>query len=49
PPLSKKYLLGEMSAERLWLHDPAFYRDQSITLRTGARVAAIDRSARRVL
>ena len=37
PPLSKKYLLGEMSAERLWLRDPAFYRDQSITLRTGAR------------
>jgi len=49
PPLSKKYLLGEMSAERLWLRDPAFYRDQSITLRTGARVAAIDRGARRVL
>ena len=48
PPLSKKYLLGEMNVERLYLRPPSFYADQRIELRTGAPVAAIDRAARTV-
>ncbi len=42
PPLSKKYLLGEMDLERLYLRPESFYADNNITLRTGARVDAID-------
>jgi 3-phenylpropionate/trans-cinnamate dioxygenase ferredoxin reductase subunit len=49
PPLSKKYLLGELSAERLLLKPRSFYEEQGIKLRTGARVAGIDRDAREVL
>lgn len=49
PPLSKKYLLGEMSAERLWLRPEAFYRDQGVELVLGVEVAEIDRAGRRVL
>ncbi len=46
PPLSKKYLLGEMDLERLFLRNAAFYAEQAITLRLGAPVSAIDRAAR---
>ncbi|MDQ7079239.1 MAG: FAD-dependent oxidoreductase [Paracoccaceae bacterium] len=42
PPLSKKYLLGEMGLERLYLRPESFYGDNDITLRTGTRVDAID-------
>ena len=42
PPLSKKYLLGEMPVERLYLRPKAFYNDQNINLRLGQRVTAID-------
>ena len=45
PPLSKKYLLGEMPRERLFLRPEAFYADQGITLRTGCAPDAIDRAA----
>ena len=48
PPLSKKYLLGELSAERLHLKPEAFYREQDIRLVTGSAVRAIDRAARTV-
>ena len=48
PPLSKKYLLGEMDLERLYLRPESFYADQDIELRTGARVEAIDRAAKTV-
>ncbi|TVQ56737.1 MAG: pyridine nucleotide-disulfide oxidoreductase [Rhodobacteraceae bacterium] len=48
PPLSKKYLLGEMDAERLWLKPDAFWTEHDIELITGAPVAAIDRDARAV-
>ncbi|MEZ5886818.1 MAG: FAD-dependent oxidoreductase [Paracoccaceae bacterium] len=48
PPLSKGYLLGEMDLERLYLRAPAFWADQNVTLRLGARVAAIDPAARTV-
>lgn len=46
PPLSKGYLLGEMTLERLFLRPEAFYADQGITLKTNCRVTAIDPEAR---
>jgi 3-phenylpropionate/trans-cinnamate dioxygenase ferredoxin reductase subunit len=49
PPLSKKYLLGEMAGERLYLKPASFYDDQEIELVTGTPVAAIDRAAREVV
>src|SRR5690348_8586023 len=48
PPLSKAYLTGETSADRLLLRQPNYYEKHSIDLRTGARVAAIDRQAKQV-
>jgi len=48
PPLSKAYLLGEMERARLFLRGTEFYADQEIELRTGTRVAAIDRARREV-
>lgn len=48
PPLSKKYLLGEMEEERLYLRPAQFYTDNDIALRLGARVTRIDTSARQV-
>lgn len=49
PPLSKKYLLGEMEEARLYLRPADFYVEQKIELRTGQRVEAIDRAAGEVL
>ncbi|MEM5544419.1 FAD/NAD(P)-binding oxidoreductase [Sulfitobacter sp. AS92] len=46
PPLSKGYLLGEMTLERLFLRPEAFYADRGITLKTNCRVTAIDPEAR---
>lgn len=48
PPLSKKYLLGEMSRENLFLRPERFYADQGITLHRGRRATRIDRDRRRV-
>lgn len=48
PPLSKGYLLGEMELERLYLRAPAFWAEQAVTLRLGARVSAIDAAAKTV-
>ncbi len=42
PPLSKKYLLGEMSLDRLFLRPESFYEDQRIDLMLGQRVSEID-------
>lgn len=42
PPLSKAYLLGDMTQERLYLRPQSFYDDNKITLRTNERVEAID-------
>ena len=42
PPLSKKYLLGEMDLERLYLKPEAFYAENGIILRTGETVSSID-------
>jgi len=48
PPLSKKYLLGEMDAERLWLKPRDFYAAQGVELALGARADSIDRTGRLV-
>jgi 3-phenylpropionate/trans-cinnamate dioxygenase ferredoxin reductase subunit len=48
PPLSKKYLAGEMSTERLYVKPASFYDDPAIDLRLGTRVDAIDLAARSV-
>jgi 3-phenylpropionate/trans-cinnamate dioxygenase ferredoxin reductase subunit len=45
PPLSKKFLAGDMPAERLYVKPPSFYADPAIDLRLGTRVDAIDRKA----
>ena len=42
PPLSKKYLLGEMSLERLYLRPLKFYEEQNINLRLGEDVTAVN-------
>jgi len=49
PPLSKKYLLGEMALERLYLRPESYYAEAGIDLRLGVRVTAIDRAARAVV
>ena len=46
PPLSKKYLLGEMEVERLYLRPEIFYTDHDIDLRLGTPVSVIDRAAK---
>jgi len=48
PPLSKKFLSGELERERLLLRSPQFYEQHSVETRLGVRVTAIDRSARRL-
>lgn len=47
PPLSKKYLAGEMPAERLYFKPVSFYED-AVDVVLGSRVTAIDRQERRV-
>lgn len=41
PPLSKAYLLGDMSLDRMLLRPAEFYPDQLIDLKTGTEVTAI--------
>lgn len=48
PPLSKKYLLGEMDMERLYLRPLDFYADMNITLRLGETVTGIDADAKTI-
>lgn len=49
PPLSKAYLSGEMPLDRLWLKPEAWFEKAEITVKTGTRVTAIDRSGANVL
>jgi len=44
PPLSKKYLLGEMPLARLLLRPASWYEDNHVDLKLGTRVTAINRS-----
>lgn len=48
PPLSKKYLLGEMELERLYLRPVEFYEEHNITLRLGETVTAVDADAKTI-
>ena len=48
PPLSKGYLLGDMTRERLFLRPEEFYAKQNITLRLGATVTHINADAKTV-
>jgi 3-phenylpropionate/trans-cinnamate dioxygenase ferredoxin reductase subunit len=48
PPLSKKYMLGEVALERMFLRPAAFYADRDIALRLGTRAVGIDADARQV-
>ena len=49
PKLSKKYLLGDMTLDRLYLRPETFYREQNITLRLGLPITKIDPSGRSIL
>lgn len=48
PPLSKAYLLGDMTLDRLFLRPESFYGEHGIDLRLNTRVTGIDRAARQV-
>jgi 3-phenylpropionate/trans-cinnamate dioxygenase ferredoxin reductase subunit len=48
PPLSKAYLMGDMTLERLYLRPESFYAEQGIDLRLGAVVDAIDCENRQI-
>ena len=49
PPLSKKYLLGQLERERLLIRPLEWYQDLNIELRLDTRVDAIDRGSRQVV
>ena len=44
PPLSKKFLAGEMPAERLYFKPQDFYDDPNLSVVLGERVTGIDRN-----
>lgn len=48
PPLSKAYLMGDMTLERLFLRPEAFYAENAIDLRLSTTVTGIDTAARTV-
>jgi 3-phenylpropionate/trans-cinnamate dioxygenase ferredoxin reductase component len=48
PPLSKAYLRGEASRDKLYVHDPGFYAAHDIELRTSTRVVSVAPAERRV-
>jgi len=49
PPLSKKYLLGDLALERLYLRPERFYPEADIDLRLGQKVTGIDPAANAVI
>lgn len=48
PPLSKAYLAGDLTEERLFLKPPAFFTQQEIALGLDTRARRIDRAAGRI-
>jgi 3-phenylpropionate/trans-cinnamate dioxygenase ferredoxin reductase component len=48
PPLSKKYLAGEMAADRLVFRHRSYYEEHKVELKLGCRAVRIDAAARRV-
>jgi 3-phenylpropionate/trans-cinnamate dioxygenase ferredoxin reductase component len=49
PPLSKKFLSGELSADRLPFRHQSFYDEHRIELKLGIRATHLDPAARRVV
>src|SRR5881396_2653094 len=45
PLLSKDYLRGEVEREKVYVHEEAFYAEQSIELRLGCTAVSLDTSA----
>jgi 3-phenylpropionate/trans-cinnamate dioxygenase ferredoxin reductase component len=48
PPLSKKFLLGEMSEEQLWLQGDGFFTQNAIDFMPGVRAVALDPRIKRL-
>lgn len=48
PPLSKGYLLGEMTLERMYLRPESFYSENNIELMLGAEVTGVDARAKTI-
>lgn len=48
PPLSKKYLTGELERDRLFIRPPQWYAEQGISTDFGTRVDTIDRDAKQI-
>lgn len=49
PPLSKDYLLGKKPRESAYVHPAEWYAENSVDLRTGVSVAAIERPTHSVI
>jgi len=46
PPLSKKFLAGDMTADRLYVKPASFYEEAGVELRLETKIAEIDRAAK---
>jgi 3-phenylpropionate/trans-cinnamate dioxygenase ferredoxin reductase subunit len=49
PPLSKEYLKTGEKLDEAFVHDQQWYADHDVDVRTGTRVASIDRAAKAVV
>jgi 3-phenylpropionate/trans-cinnamate dioxygenase ferredoxin reductase subunit len=49
PPLSKKFLAGEMPAERLYVKPASFYENAGVELHLESKIEALDRDANSLL
>jgi len=49
PPLSKKFLSGDLDAERLHFKPPSFYDDAHIDVHLNTRIECIDRAEKKVI
>ena len=48
PPLSKKFLAGELTEDRLYIKPPEFYEQAGAMLKLGVSAVAVDRAAKTV-
>ncbi len=49
PPLSKKFLAGELPAERLAFKPPSFYDEKNIDVRLNTHIDSVDRAASEIV
>lgn len=49
PPLSKEYLRGDETLDKVYVHPSGFYDEQTVQVRLNTRVDAVDRPAREVI